>query len=416
VSVHASPLAPLGAGDNGGMNVYVRSVSEKLSRREVATEVFTRRVSKKGPDRLRLASLSWVTHITAGPVEDVGKTEVVDLLPAFTEAVLESQRRRALNYRLIHSHYWLSGWVAARLRDEWGVPWFHTAHTLARVKNERAAEGAMLEPDFRIAVEQAVVRNCDRLIASTLAEADDLVRLYGADASHVSVVSPGVDLEIFHPRPTAELQQRLGLAGARVILFAGRLERLKGAETVLRAFAILVRNRLAAGPLALVIIGDDSHNGALESRQHAGERRRLQALAWQLGIRRQVRFLGSVEQRTLAAYLSLADVCVVPSYTESFGLIALEAAACGTPVVAARVGGLPTIVKDGLTGYTLVSHDPALYAERIARLLQDEELRLCFSRRSQMVATQFTWEETVARLLSEYARPAVKALEPAVGG
>ncbi len=397
------------------MNVYVRSVSQELSRRGVPTEVFTRRVSKKGRDRVRLASLSRLTLVSAGPAAEVEKADALNLLPGFTEAMLELQRRRSLNYRLIHSHYWLSGWVAARLRDEWGVPWFHTAHTLARVKNERAAEGAMLEPDYRIAVEQAVVRNCDRLIASTLSEADDLVRLYGADSSRVSVVSPGVDLEIFHPRPTAELRQRLGLAGARVIVFAGRLERLKGVETVLRVFAILVRDRLAAEPLALVIIGDDSHNGALESKQHAGERRRLQALTGDLGVQRQVRFVGSVDQGTLAAYLSLAEVCVVPSYTESFGLIALEAAACGTPVVAARVGGLPTIVKDGLTGFTLVSHDPALYADRIARLLQDEELRRCFSRRSQMVATQFTWEETVARLLSEYARPTVKALEPAVG-
>lgn len=414
LSVHASPLAPLGARENGGMSVYIRSVCQELSRRGVPTEVFTRGVIG-GPTRIRLAPLSWVTQVRAGPIGDVEKADLVSLLPAFTQAVLEDQRRRNVDYRLIHSHYWLSGWAAARLHSEWGVPWFHTAHTLARVKNERVVEGAVLEPEHRSAVEQAIVRGCDRLIASTVVEADDLVRLYGADRSRIGVVPPGVDLKIFHPRPTTGLRRRLALGGAHVIVFAGRLERLKGAETLLKALSILIRDYQTIGPLALVVIGDDSQNGALESKSYAGERRRLEQLARQLGVASQVRFVGSVAQRRLAGYLSLADVCVVPSYTESFGLVALEAAACGTPVIAARVGGLPTIVKDGLTGYTLASHDPTLYAERIARLLQDEELRRCFSRRSQMVATQFTWEETVERLLVEYARPSRKALEPAVG-
>src|SRR3989442_9748025 len=311
VSLHASPVASLGAGENGGMDVYILAGFEKLNR-----------------------------------------------------------------------------------------PWFPPFHTLARVKNERAAEGALVEPEHRIAVEQAIVRHCDRLIASSTQEADDLVRLYGAARTRLSVVAPGVDLQVFNERPTAALRKRLGVGDAKVVVFAGRLERLKGAETVIRAMAILARDGAQSDAPVLLVIGDDSHNGASESRASGGERARLEALAASLGIAGQVRFIGPVDQPALAGYLSLSAVCVVPSYSESFGLVALEAAASGTPVVAARVGGLPTIVKDGLTGFTLVSHDPAQYAERIGRLLADDELRACFSRRSHLVATQFTSKETVERPVS----------------
>jgi D-inositol-3-phosphate glycosyltransferase len=241
VSIHASPLAALGSQENGGMNVYVRSVCEELSRHGVPTEVFTRRTDDTGPDRVRLADLSWVTRIKAGEPTAAAKDDLFDLLPAFTQGVLAEQQRRALDYRLIHSHYWLSGWVGRQLKAEWRIPWFHTAHTLARVKNERAAAGSLPEPDHRIAVEQAIVRDSDRLVASTMAEAEDLIRLYGADWSHLTVVPPGVSLKLFGPRPTRELRLRLGLRDTRVILFAGRLERLKGAETLLEAFALLQR-------------------------------------------------------------------------------------------------------------------------------------------------------------------------------
>jgi D-inositol-3-phosphate glycosyltransferase len=416
VSLHASPVAALGAGENGGMNVYIRAVCEELSRRGIPTEVFTRRTSPDGVDRVRLAEKSWVTRLAVGPADDIDKAQLFDLLPDFTEALLREQRRRRADYGLIHSHYWLSGWVATRLRDEWNLPWFHTFHTLARVKNEQAAEGAVVEPEHRIAVEQAIVRNCDRLIASSTQEADDLVRLYSAARTRLSVVAPGVDLEVFSERPTATLRKSLGLGDAGVVVFAGRLERLKGAETVIRAMAILARDGAHAELPVLLVIGDDSHNGASESRLSGGERARLEALAASLGIAGQVRFVGPVDQPTLARYFSLAAVCVVPSYSESFGLVALEAAATGTPVVAARVGGLPTIVKDGLTGFTLVSHDPAQYAERIGRLLADEELRRCFSRRSRLVATQFTWKDTVDRLVAEYRAHRLPELRPAVAG
>jgi D-inositol-3-phosphate glycosyltransferase len=413
VSLHASPVAALGSGENGGMNVYIRAVCEELSRRGIASEVFTRRSSPEGPDRERIAERSWVTRLSVGPAEDIDKGRLFDLLPDFTDAILAEQQRGKLDYELIDSHYWLSGWVAARLRDEWRLPWFHTFHTLARVKNERAAEGAVVEPEHRIAVEQAIVRECEHLIASSVEEADDLIRLYGASRGQVTIISPGVDLRVFGPRPIPN-RERLRLPHGRLLIFAGRLERLKGAETVIRALAIL-NSDSESEPVSLVVVGDDSHNGASESASSGGERARLQSLAERLGVATRVRFVGSVDQPTLASYLSAADVCVVPSYSESFGLVALEAAACGTPVVASRVGGLPMIVKDGLTGYTLRSHDPAQYAERIGRVLADGELRSCFSRRSQLVASQFTWKETVGRLIAEYSAPSRPALQPAVG-
>ena len=398
------------------MNVYLRAVCEELSRRGIPTEVFTRRSGASGPDRVRLAEKSWVTRLAVGPAEEVDKAGLFDQLPAFTQAVLDEARRRRATYGLIHTHYWLSGWVGARLRDEWKLPWFHTFHTLARVKNERAAEGAMVEPDHRIAVEQAIVRNADRLIASSLQEADDLLRLYGALRSQVSVVSPGVDLRLFSPRPTAALRARLGIGEAKVIVFAGRLERLKGADIVIRALALLSEQLADPVSPVLVVIGDDSHDGATESRASGGEKGRLITLAQTLGVDWRVRFIGSVDQAALADYLSLAAVCVVPSYSESFGLVALEAAACGTPVVAARVGGIPAIVKDGLTGFTLVSHDPEQYAERIGQLLADDELGRCFSRRSRLVAGQFSWQTTVDRLVAEYSASRLPELRPAVAG
>jgi D-inositol-3-phosphate glycosyltransferase len=416
ISLHAAPDAPLGSGENGGMNVYVRAVCEELSRRGIATEVFTRRTRPDGPERIRLAERSWVTRLRVGPAAELEKGELFDRLPAFADAVLEAQRRRHATYRLVHSHYWLSGWAAARLRDEWKLPWFHTFHTLARVKNERAAEGAVLEPEHRIAVEQMIVRDSDRLIASSAQEADDLVRLYGASRRQVGVVPPGVDLRVFGPRPSGGLRHRLGLGTAEVIVFAGRLERLKGAEIVIRALAMLAAEPAGGAAPVLLVIGGDSQNGATESQVSGGERARLEALARQLGVGQRVRFLGPVDQPTLAGYLSLASVCVVPSYSESFGLVALEAASCGTPVVAARVGGLPTIVKDGLTGFTLSAQEPSQYAERIGRLLGDTELRRCFSRRSRLVATQFTWQATVDRLVAEYEVQPAPVLRPAAIG
>ncbi len=412
LSFHASPLAALGSDENGGMNVYVREGCGALMRRGIPTDIFTRRTDPEQPDAVPIGPGSWLAHITAGPAAPLGKHELPRHVAAFQEGVLAHARARETRYAALHSHYWLSGWVAHGVAQQWEVPWFHTAHTLGRVKNAHAAEGAVLESEQRIQKEEAIVRRCDVLIASTDAEAEDLMRLYGAPAAKVKVVPPGVDGRRFHPRRTAALRRRLGLQGQRVVLYAGRLERLKGVETLLKAFALLpeVRSPWAA-PARLLVVGGDSTNGALESRAHAGERRRLMLRARDLGIAEAVQFLGPVGHDALPEYYSLADVCVMPSFTESFGLVALEAQACGTPVVASRVGGLALLVKDGVTGFTVPDHSAHEFAGRIAHLLDSRALRRELGRRGRLLAQSYTWERTGERLAGLYASRTI-ALEP----
>ncbi len=403
LSVHTSPIAELGGHENGGMNVYVRETCRELARRGIATDIFTRRTHPDQPQALSLAPRSRLIHVTAGPPAPLEKGDQFAHLPEFVEEVYAWAQSSREAYAAVHSHYWLSGWVAAQLAGRWHVPWLHTAHTLGRVKNALAAEGAVLESDERIQVEQAIVRHSDVLIASTHAESDDLVELYGAAPGKIRVIPGGVDSETFRPRRSAALRRRLGLEGRRVVLFIGRLERLKGVETLLKAFVLLgTLRRRGAAPAHLLIIGGDSTNGRLESRSHNGEAGRLLQRAHELGVGNAVQFLGPVGHDRLPAYYSLADVCVVPSFSESFGLVALEAQACGTPVVASRVGGLAQLVKDGLTGFTIPDHSERLFAERIAELLDHPRLRAQFGRRGRLLAHNYSWEQTGERLEELY--------------
>jgi len=403
LSYHASPLAALGSDENGGMNVYVREACQALLRRGIPTDIFTRRTDSQQPDAIAIGPGSWLLYITAGRAAPLEKQELPRHVAAFEEGVLALARAREVRYAAVHSHYWLSGQAARGVADRWEVPWFHNAHTLGRVKNAHAAEGAVLESEQRIQAEEAIAAWCDVLIASTDAEAEDLMRLYGAPAGKIKVVPPGVDGGWFRPRRTAALRRRLGLEGQRVVLFAGRLERLKGVETLLKAFALLPGLRRSGGtPACLLIVGGDSANGALESRAHAGERRRLMQRARELGVAGAVRFLGPVGHDALPEYYSLADVCVVPSFTESFGLVALESQACGTPVVASRVGGLAVLVKDGVTGFTVPDHSARAFAERIARLIDHPALRRELGRRGRLLAQSYTWERTGERLAALY--------------
>jgi D-inositol-3-phosphate glycosyltransferase len=321
-------------------------------------------------------------------------------LPEFYRQVSHWGRENGADFDLVNTHYWLSGWLGRRLGQLWGVPWVHMAHTLGRVKDRDRPEGAARESDQRIAVELEIVRSCNRLIAPTPREVDDLAYLYGADRSCIEVVPLGVDLERFQPRDATGLRSRLGLAaGERVILFTGRLERLKGVETAIRALPLLPT---AAGPYRLLVAGADSSNGLLEAAGHASERERLAALAAELGVAGRVTFLGAVHHEELPLYYSLADVCAVPSYSESFGLVALEAQACGTPVVASRVGGLAHVVVDGQTGFTIRDHDPAAYAARLGELLADEVLRTQMGSAAAAHARRYTWDATAGRLLEVY--------------
>jgi D-inositol-3-phosphate glycosyltransferase len=388
ISMHTSPTASLGQNGNGGLNVYVREVSSAFSARGIATDIFTRRQSPDDPAIESLAPLSRVIYLPAG--RSLDKYSLYNEVPGFAAGIRSFAEREQMQYDLLYSHYWLSGEVACLLRPDMGAGWSHIAHTLGLVKNRTLASGARPEPALRIRVEGELAQQADLLIASTADEGDDLIHSYGADPERVYVVAPGIDLATFQPLDRAEARRKIGYGPGRLLLFVGRLERLKGVEIAIRALALL-RDR-DHDDLRLVVLGEDSREG------DESEKERLKAAASALGVRDRVDFLGSVAHHELPYFYAAADVCVMPSYSESFGLVALEAQACGRPVVASGVAGLRSVVRDEVSGYLIDGHDPAVYSERIGRLLADPELAQQMGRRGRLLAQRFSWTRTADRL------------------
>lgn len=396
LSLHTSPLHQPGGGDAGGMNVYVVELAKRLAALDVEVEIFTRATARELPPRVELAPGVAVRHVVAGPLEGLAKEDLPAQLCAFTSAVLRAEAQQDPGFfDLVHSHYWLSGQVGWLAKERWGAPLVHTMHTLAKVKNAALAEGDSPEPRARELGEAQVAAAADRLVASTADEAEQLVALYDADPARVAVVAPGVDLSVFSPGPSAQARGRLGLpADAVVLLFAGRLQPHKAPDVLVRAAAELVAgDQQLRDRLVVVVVGAASGTGSREPE-------RLRALAGRLGLADAVRFVPPAAQPTLADYYRAADVCVVPSYSESFGLVALEAQACGTPVVAAAVGGLTTAVRDGASGVLVAGHDPAGYASAIRRVLAR---RPALARGAVAHAAGFGWSVTAARMLDVYA-------------
>lgn len=387
ISMHTSPTASLGRHANGGLNVYVHEVARILSDRGIATDIFTR-CTPSDPELEQLAPLSRIIYLPAGV--DLDKYSLFAEVPSFANRIRQFAAIEDLSYDLLFSHYWLSGEVACLLRPQLSAGWAHVAHTLGLVKNRSLAAGDQPEPAIRIEVEKQIAAQADLLVASTQQEATDLVRLYGADADHVAVVPPGVDLSMFQPIDRDEARLKIGYGPGRVLLFVGRLERLKGVDIAIRALALL-RDR-AHEDVRLLILGEDSREG------EESEKERLKAVAEAAGVRDRVDFLGSVAHHELPFFYSAADLCVMPSYNESFGLVALEAQACGKPVVGSDVTGLRSVVRDQVTGYLVDSHDPAAYAERIGRLLDDPELAQQMGRHGRLLAQRFSWTRTADRL------------------
>ncbi|HVU71606.1 MAG TPA: D-inositol-3-phosphate glycosyltransferase [Mycobacteriales bacterium] len=398
LSMHTSPLDQPGTGDAGGLNVYVVELARRLAQRGVEVEVFTRATSSDLAPRVELAPGVVVRHVEAGPYEGLGKDELPAQLCAFTAGVLAEEARHAAgHYDLVHSHYWLSGqvgWVAA---ERWGVPLVHSAHTLAKVKNSWLADGDDPEPRVRVVGEQQVVDAADRLLAATTLEAAELRDLYGARPEKIAVVAPGVDLDVFRPGSRADARAALGLpADATVLAFCGRVQKLKAPDVLLRAAALLAADRSGGDALRsrLVVLvaggasGDPASVVALEK------------LAASLGIADRVRFLPAVPRAELADVYRAADVLAVPSYSESFGLVAVEAQACGTPVVATDVGGLRTAVRDGFGGVLVDGHEPAAWADALRRALRD---RARLSSGAVAHASRFGWERTASGVLDVYA-------------
>ncbi|HKW71484.1 MAG TPA: glycosyltransferase [Candidatus Dormibacteraeota bacterium] len=399
ISMHTSPTASLGLNVNGGLNVYVREVATAFSDRGIATDIFTRKQTADDPDVERLAAISRVIYLPAG--RGLDKYTLFNEVPQFAAQIQAFAAREDLSYDLLFSHYWLSGEVACLLRPQLAAGWAHIAHTLGLVKNRTLAAGARPEPMLRIQVEGEIAQQADLLIASTADESEDLVNVYHADPNRVVVVPPGVDLAMFQPIDRAEGRRNIGYGPGRLLLYVGRLERLKGVEVAIRALSLL-RDR-DHPDVRMLVLGEDSREG------DESEMERLKAVAAEVEVRDRVDFLGSVAHHELPYFYSAADVCVMPSYSESFGLVGLEAQACGRPVVGADVSGLRSVIRDEVTGYLIDGHDPATYAERIGRLLNDPELAQQMGRRGRLLAQRFSWSRTADRLEELFDEVAARA-------
>lgn len=400
ISLHTSPLDQPGTGDAGGMNVYVTEVARRLAQRDIEVDIFTRATASSQPPEVPIAPGVRVRHIVAGPFEGLAKQDLPGQLCVFAREVLRAEAQFDVgHYDAVHSHYWLSGQVGALARDRWGVPLVHSMHTMAKVKNDLLAEGDIPEPQARVIGEEQVVAAADILIANTVDEAKDLINSYDADPSRVEVVHPGVDLDAFRPTPMREARARLGLEpDADVLLFVGRIQPLKAPDVLLRAAATLLRRDPSRrSRLVVAVVGGPSGSGLEHPTAMAD-------LADALGIADVVRFVPPVRREQLVDWYAAASLVCVPSYNESFGLVAVEAQAVGTPVVAAAVGGLTTAVADGRSGFLVDGHDPEDYARVFERIVDSPSLRAALSVGAVAQAADFSWERTADATLDVYAR------------
>ena len=392
LSLHTSPLAQPGTGDSGGMNVYVRELASSLAQAGVRSVVYVRRWHDELPDVVDVEPGFRVVHVPAGPTE-LGKELLPDTVDEFTDRVAADLRGGDVD--AIHANYWLSGLAGHRLKHEFGLPLVSTFHTLARVK----AETGDLEPQRRIDAETEVIGCSDAILASCTSEIDELVHHYGAPRERIEVVPPGVDHAFFSPGDQRGARAALGLGDHPVLLFVGRIQPLKGLSVAIETLAHVRRD-----DSVLVVVGGPSGiDGATELA-------RAKQRVTQLGLTDRVRFVAPQPHHLLSTYYRAADVSVVPSRSESFGLVALEAAACGTPVVAAAVGGLRTLVDDGRTGFLIDGRDPEMYASRIDELLADPALATRMGEAAARGSWDYTWSTTAARLRRLYADLTVRSL------
>jgi D-inositol-3-phosphate glycosyltransferase len=381
--MHTSPVAQPGIGDGGGMNIYVRSLASALARAGVACDVYTRAEHPGQPPVVMVEPNFRVINVPAGPLAPVPKEILPGLVDEFTEGMLSRIRHCGRDYEVLHANYWLSGQVAHRLKHELSLPMVATFHTLALVKQHGFSTAD--EVPARVQGEADIIRCADLILASTRDEAGLLDSLYGADPDRIEVLPPGVDHRVFSPDDRAEARARLGHPGRRVLLFVGRIQPLKGLDLAVQALAEIEDAVLWA------VGGPSGADGPAELE-------RVQKLAGDLGVADRLLILPPRPHHELADYYRAADVCLVPSLTESFGLVALESAACGTPVVAASVGGLRSIVVDGETGFLVEGRDPLEWATAVALLLDDRDLAASMGARASARSGRWSWCMTAARL------------------
>lgn len=406
LSVHTSPLAPLGGKKTGGMNVYVRELALELVRQGIQVDVFTRANSQRELSiRHALGPGSHLIYIKAGPLAPIPIDEMAQYVDEFAAGVRAYAGSFGCCYDVLHSHYWLSGLVADALRPTWpAAPVIHMFHTLGHMKNSIAQDDSQRASQVRLDGEQRVVNRVDRLIAATRAEERQLIDLYAADPDKIEIVPPGVDLDRFRPLRQDLAREALGIPPAphRNILFAGRIERLKGVETLLRAIALLRDTSPATvTDLCVCIVGGDPW-----AENPDAEMARLQRMREALSLDNVVTFLGARDQDELPRHYAAADMLVMPSHYESFGMVSLEAMAMGTPVIASDVGGLAYLVQDGVNGFKVPQQDPAALAARIKTLLDDQELRSHLSCQAWEFAQTFGWPQIAEQLLAVYAQTA----------
>ena len=401
LSYHTCPLATLGGKDTGGMNVYVRDLTLELGRMGIHVDVFTRSQDEHVPHVLHdLGFGNRVVHVPAGPEVPLPKRELAGHIPEFVEGVKQFAAEKGIRYDLIHSHYWLSGLAAEALSDAWGgVPIVQMFHTLGEMKNRVARSDAEREGEYRLSGERRVLARADRVVAATPAEQAQLEWFYQAEGRKVIVIPPGVDVSHFYPIPVDEARQFIGLApDARMILFVGRIEPLKGLDTLIKAVACLQVKDLAE-PVHLIVIGGDPDAGPEEMTV---EMARVQKMCDDLTVGKMVAFLGKRDQVTLPYYYSAAEVVVMPSHYESFGMVALEAMACGTPVIASQVGGLAFLVQDGVTGYHVPDGDHEALCKKLTFLLGDATLRRTLGRSAAEYALNYAWDKIARQIVEVY--------------
>jgi D-inositol-3-phosphate glycosyltransferase len=398
LSVHTSPLAQPGAGDGGGMNVYVRALAAGLAHAGVECDVFTRRETRDQPAVIRVEEGFRVVHIDVGPSGPMPLHDLTALIDPFADAVLDHTRATGDDYDVLHANYWISGAVGHRLKHALDRPLVATFHTLSRVKAEAGFDD---EPEHRARLEHEVIDCADLMLASTAEERVQLSELYGAEPSRIEIVPPGVDHSRFRPSANdgRELRGRLGLDGRPLLLFVGRIQPLKGVDVAIRALP-----GLDDPTSTLVVVGGPSGPAG------AAESERLHALVADLGLSERVVFLPPQPHDALADFYRAADVCVVPSRSESFGLVALEAAACGTPVVAAAVGGLRSLVDDGVTGFLVEGHEPADYVQPLSVLLDNPLLAAEMGEAAVVRSGRYSWSITAARLRRLYGDLVARSL------
>jgi D-inositol-3-phosphate glycosyltransferase len=401
LSYHTCPLAILGGKDTGGMNVYVRDLTRELGRMGIHVDVFTRSQDEHVPHVVHeLGYGNRVVHVTAGPEIPVAKQNLANYIPEFVEGIKSFAAEKGFHYDLIHSHYWMSGLAAESLSDAWGgTPIVHMFHTLGEMKNRIARSDEERESPERITAEQRILDRADRIVVATLAEQTQLRFLYKVNERKLEIIPPGVDTGHFYPIPPDEAKQYLGLNPEdRMVLYVGRIEPLKGVSTLIEAMSCL-KFKDQSGPVHLAIIGGEPD---VTPEEMSTEMAHLQKLSDELAMDQTVVFLGKRGQNTLPYYYSAAEVLVMPSHYESFGMVALEAMACGTPVIASDVGGLGFLVQDGETGYTVPDGEPDKLCGKLTLLLGDHALRERMGQRAVEVAQSYGWEKIAKQIVDVY--------------